>query len=168
MDRIKPIDLERHDLQTKFRGYDRAQVDALLKRAADEMAALLAELQAKKAECDQMKAQIENYQAQESTIKETLMVASRAADETRTNAHKEADLIVKEAKNRADEITKETKASLAEIKWDIERLRLDKQRFLNVFRNLLESHLRELAEGTVGLAVIESAEMSGSEDAAQA
>lgn len=168
MDRMKPIDLERIELKTRFRGYDRSQVDLLLKQAADEMTALLAQIQDKDAEIGKLRSSVETYQAQEGTLKEALMLAQRAADETRANAHKEAELIVQEARQRVEEIGKDSKASLADLRWDMERLRLDKQRFINGFRTLLEGHLRELAEANRGLAVVEGDAKAEPTDIAQA
>lgn len=155
MERMKPIDLERVEFRRAFRGYERGQVDALLQRAADEMATLLQRIEILESTIERQTSELETFRAQETVLKEAILLAQRAADETRANAHKEAALILEEARNHASTLDKESRTELAEVRWEIERLRLDKQRFINGFRNLLENHMKELIDANRGLSVVE-------------
>jgi hypothetical protein len=45
-------------------------------------------------------------------------------------------------------------SKINDLRWELERLRLDKQKFLNQFRGMLETQLRDIAE-VGGFAVVE-------------
>lgn len=154
MDRMMPIDLERAELKTSMRGYDRGQVQALLQRAAKEMATLRSEVESGQTELHKLRQEVEGFRAQENTLKEALILAQRTADETRAHAHKEADLITDQAKQRSAEVESEMQTKINDLRWELERLRLDKQKFLNTFRGMLEAQLRDLTESG-GFAVVE-------------
>src|SRR5690348_5082053 len=104
LERIWPIDLERVDLKKSLRGYDRSQVQDLMNRAAKEMASLRSELDEAKSENPRIKQELDSLRAQENTLKETLILAQRTADDTRASAHKEADLITEQARQKAAEL----------------------------------------------------------------
>lgn len=156
MERMMPIDLERKKLKKGLRGYDTHEVDALLERAAKEIETLLGELKQTRELSERQRAEIETFRAQESTLKEALLLAQRTADETRFTAHKEADLIVEEARRKAADLETQTQTRINDLRWELERLRLDRQRFVTGFRALLESHLREIAEQDPPLSILEN------------
>jgi cell division initiation protein len=164
MERMMPIDFDRAKLKKSFRGYDRSQVDDLLSRASHEIEVLLNEIKQAREVLGKQQADLETYRAQENLLKEALVLAQRTADETRFSAHKESDLILDEARRKADDIEKQAHQKLNDLRWDLERLRLDKQRFTNNFRALLEDHLRGLAEHGATLAVVEGAAEGVSEE----
>jgi cell division initiation protein len=154
MERIMPIDLERAELKRVLRGYDRAQVQTLLQRAAVEMSALRSELDSVIAERNRASQELEGFKAQENTLKEALVLAQRTADETRAGAHHEADIIVEKARQRAAEVETDMQTKINDLRWELERLRLEKQRFLVKYRAILEEQLRDIAE-MGGFAVVE-------------
>lgn len=164
MERIMPIDLERAELKKSMNGYDRTQVQALLQRAAKEMSALRGEAEALQAENAKLLRELETHRSQENTLKEALILAQRTADDTRASAHKEADLIVEEARQKAGDIEQQNQSKINDLRWELERLRLEKQKFLSQFRAMLEAQLRDVAE-LGGFTVVEGA---ATEDAAQA
>jgi cell division initiation protein len=161
MDRMMPVDLERKNFRVRFRGYDRDEVDALVQDAADEIARLRMELKRHDDEAAHMRRELEVHRSQEGTLKEALMLAQRTADETRAAAHREADLIMEEARRRSEEAFQKNETRLADLRWEVERLRLEKQRFLGNFRNLLEAQLRELIETSAGELSVVEGERSG-------
>jgi cell division initiation protein len=154
MDRMMPLDLERAELKRTMRGYDRNQVQSLLQRAAKEMSTLRGEVDALQSDCGKLRQEVESYRAQENTLKEALILAQRTADETRATAHKEADLIVDQAKQRLGETESQMQSKINDLRWELERLRLERQKFLNNHRAMLEAQLRDIAE-MGGFAVIE-------------
>jgi len=154
MERILPIDLERVDLKKSLRGYDRTQVQDLMNRAAKEMASLRSELDEAKSENLRMKQELDSLRAQENTLKETLILAQRTADDTRASAHKEADLITEQARQKAVESESQLQTRINDLRWELERLRLDKQKFLNTYRGMLEAQLRDIVE-TGGFTVVD-------------
>ena len=154
MERMMPLDLEKAQLRTTFRGYDRMQVQALLQRAAKEMATLRSELDSLKNEISKQRQELEGFRTQENTLKEALVLAQRTADETRATAHKEADVIVEQARQKASGTEAQMQSNINDLRWELEKLRLERQRFLGTYRAMLETQLRDIAE-MGGLAVVE-------------
>lgn len=146
MERLAPIDIDHANLRTTLKGYDRSQVDVLLLRVKNEMAGLLGELQQCKDEVQRQKQQIEAFVAQENTLKETLLVAQRTADELRANAHREADAVVAQAHRTAEDTQRQYQAKINDLRWELEKLRMDRQKFASEFRTTLEGYLRGVTE----------------------
>jgi cell division initiation protein len=156
MDRIMPVDIERMNIRRRMFGYDRKSVDHLMAQASKTLEEQLTEIKQLREENERQKMELATHRAQESTLKEALILAQKTADETRAAAHKEAELILEEARRSATERQQELQTKINDLRWELERLRLDKQKFLRGFRGLLEDHLRELAEHEPGqLALIE-------------
>lgn len=155
MERIRPVDIERVEIPTRFRGLDKGAVKDLIGRCSKEIELLLGEVKESREETERLRAEVEGFRAQEATLKEALLLAQRTADETKANAHREADLIVEEARRRATDLQRELESKLNDVRWDLERARLEKQSFLTGFRSMLEDYLRNLNESEPRLAVIE-------------
>lgn len=154
MDRIMPIDLERPELRKKLRGYDPSAVDRLLAGAAKTLQELLMENAALREELTRVRAESDALRQQEGTLKDVLVLAQKAADETRALAKREADAIVEEARQSAMAERMDTQQRLSELRWEIDRLRADRTRYVEEFRALIERHQRDLAS-EVRLTVVE-------------
>jgi cell division initiation protein len=140
-ERLKPIDLENVALPRAFRGYEAKSVNTLLAKAADEIAALLNELKAAREECEALRTELDGYRSQEGTLKEALVLAQKAADETRALAHRQADQIVEDARRQANELQRDLQTRINDLRFELERLGLEKHRFLNQLRSQLEEQL---------------------------
>lgn len=139
-----PIDLERAELRKKLWGYDRAEVERLINGAAKSLQEALMENVAIRQDLERLRAEVETVRRQEDTLRDVLVVAQRAADETRAVAHREAETILEEARQAAQAERNDTQRKLSETRWEIERLTTERQRVADELRVLLERHLREL------------------------
>jgi len=144
MERIAPLEIDHQNLKRGIKGYDCAQVDVLLTRVKKEMADLMAEVKNSNDEVARQKHIINSLIGQENTVKDTLLVAQRAAEEVRANAHREADAVIAQAHRTAEETQRQYQAKINDLRWELERLRMDKQKFATDFRNTLEGYLRTL------------------------
>lgn len=156
MNRVLPIDLVRADLRRAFRGYATEDVDALLESAANSMEALLVENAALKQQLEKQRPEVVAPATGESELAAALLLAQRAAEETRANAKKEAELLLEEARQAAVREWSAAQDRARELRWEIERLRAERQRFEGDFRALLDRHLRDLSTpAPSALAVVE-------------
>lgn len=146
MERLAPIDIDHANLKKALKGYDCAQVDVLLNRVKTEMAGLINELKAASDEIVRQKHIINSLLGQENTVKDTLLIAQRAAEEVRGNAHREADGVLAQAHRSAEETQRQYQAKINDLRWELERLRMDKTKFAAEFRNTLEGYLRGVGE----------------------
>ena len=165
MERIKPSDLENAELKRAVRGYDIVEVHKLLQKAAQEIATLNYEIRQLKVENDKLNP----LQEQASTLTDVIVMAQKTADEKTAKAQREADKIVMAARREADhllseahencqEIEKQHKARMNDMKWQIERTAVEKDKIVNTYRNFLTEQLNSIdntARKYVTLAVIE-------------
>jgi cell division initiation protein len=159
MDRIMPIDLDNAKLRKSFRGYNRNAVDDLLKETSRSLETLLAENAQLRDELDRHRAELQTYRTQENTLRDALLLAQRTADETRAVAHRQAEAVVEEARQAALAERMAVQQKVSEMRWELERLRQERQRFADDFRTLLDRHQRELAS-TVSLSIVEGEAVS--------
>ncbi len=144
MDRIMPIDLERVQLRKSFRGYETTAVDQLVKASAESLQALLVENSALKEDLERQRHEIERNRLQEDTLKDALLLAQKAADETRAAAHKHGDNIIEEARQAALAERIAMQQQVSELRWEFERMKLEKKRFEEDFRALFDRYRMDM------------------------
>jgi cell division initiation protein len=141
---VTPVELEALQLPTSFRGYSREAVDAILRRVASDIEAMLGERQSLVQERNRLEAELERHRAQEAALRDALVAAEQSAKAVRENAEQEARLMLEQAAVDA----KETRRSAAEAaraqQWEAERLRAQNEAFRLGFRALLREHLDRL------------------------
>lgn len=142
MDRIKPVDIERTRFRKTFRGYDPDEVDDMMARVTCEIETLLIELRGAQAGSQRLTFELDGFRSQESTLRDALLLAQRMADETRAEAERQADAILARARADADDLHAELHGKISDLRWELEKLRLEKQKFLDALRTTLEDALR--------------------------
>lgn len=146
MERLAPLEIDHANLGTAIFGYNRSQVDVLLSRVKTEMSGLLEELDEAQSEIRKQKAIIDKYAANENSVKDALIVAQRASDDVRSSAQREADAIVAKAHRTAEETSRQYQAKINDLRWELERTRMDRQKIQADFRTVLENYMRKLTE----------------------
>ena len=144
MDRIMPIDLERAQLRKSFRGYETSSVDRLIKSTAESLQAILVENQSLREEVERQRHELERTRLQENTLKDALILAQKAADETRAAAHRHGENIIEEARQAALAERIAMQQQVSELRWDLERLRGERQRFQSEFKEMLDRYQRDI------------------------
>ena len=145
MDRIMPIDLERVQLKKSFRGYETSAVDKLIKGSTESLQSLLIENAGLREEVERQRQELDRTRLQENTLKDALLLAQKAADETRAAAHRHAENIIEEARQAALAERIAMQQQVSELRWDFERLRTERKRFEDEFKGRLERYQRDIA-----------------------
>jgi len=133
MAEITPTDIVNKVFRVTMRGYERDEVDDFLQQVSDSLYRALEENQRMRAQMDDLRAQLQHYQDTEDLMKNALLLAERAADETRQRAHQEADLLRREAES-----------DLHKEHTTLEELRQSRHRMVAEFRAVLQAHLNLL------------------------
>lgn len=94
-------------MRRSFRGYKEEEVDEFLDQLAQDYEWLYLENQRLKEKLQDTEAGVARYQEMEQTIKDTLVMAQKNAEELRENTKREAELLLNEARHKAKEIVKE-------------------------------------------------------------
>jgi len=100
--KVTPLDLRQLKLSTAMRGYDKAEVKALMIEGAEAYEQALRENDQLRQEIGRLDASLAQFRELESGLRSTLISAQKVADDIRDNAVQEAARIVREAEGRAD------------------------------------------------------------------
>ena len=140
-----PVDLEHVKLRKGFRGYQHAEVDELLRRITSTLEELLSENATLKELSASQQAELAMLRRDTRFVQEALISAQKSADEIRNAAQKHAELIIEEARHIATTEKNAAQQKVTEWRWEMDRIKQDRQRFIEDFRLLLERHMRELS-----------------------
>lgn len=130
--KITPLDIQQMVFRTKFRGYDREEVNRFLEELAQTVEALNRENAVLREKVALTEQQLAELKRTESTLSSTLVSAQSLADEVKRAAQRDSDLIIREAELKAAELVRQARAELAETQRDLTQLQ--KQRLLMVER----------------------------------
>ncbi len=122
---LTPLDIQKQEFDVKFRGYNADEVDSFLDIVGTDYEKLYKENAELKQQIKALTKDIEQYQAMESTLKESIILAQSAADDVKHNASQKAENIIAEANNRAKEIVKNAESELAGRNTELSQMKLE-------------------------------------------
>ncbi|MCS6923902.1 MAG: DivIVA domain-containing protein [Fimbriimonadales bacterium] len=164
--RLTVLEIETKRFRKRLRGYDPTAVDAFLQEVAAHYEELVTENHRLREELIGLRQEAERYKAMEDALKESLVLAQRSADETRSNAHKEAELIIREAQLKAEQLVREAEQRAQRLLAETEHLEARKRAAVMELRALLLAHLHALDNSAEperhAAAMTETAERVGS------
>lgn len=143
---ITPMDIHNKEFSRSFRGYNEDEVDQFLDEIVEEFERLYKENLELKDRISMLVDQINQYKTMESTLKETLVTAQKAANDVAASAQKKSDIIIKEAEQQAQKIIEDAHKQVIQIKKEHENYKKQIQIFKARFRGLLETQLEMLRD----------------------
>lgn len=141
---ITPEIIESKEFRKGFRGYNEAEVDIFLDELRDDFEATLKENEALKEKLSMYKDQVGKYSSIEETLKETLITAQSAAEDTTNAANKKARVIVQEAELQSKQMIDKANNKVVEIRNEYESLVKEFKVFRNKFKSLLEDEMKNV------------------------
>lgn len=134
-ERLTPVDILNIHFPRRLRGYAVAEVDEFVRRVAADMEAVLAEVAQLRDRVTVLERELAQYRTMETNMRDALVLAQKAAEETRTAAQAQAQARLQEADAR-----------LAEVNAQIERLHQERRRLAREFQARLRAQLDWVAE----------------------
>ena len=125
--KVSPLDLRQLRFRTAFRGFDRAEVLALVTEVADDYENALREVDHLRQEISKMEALLEQHREHERDLRNTLVTAQRVSDDIRANAEAQARQILREAEGRSDLLLQKTQARLEDVQREIDGMKLKRR-----------------------------------------
>ncbi|HEY1428482.1 MAG TPA: DivIVA domain-containing protein [Candidatus Tumulicola sp.] len=141
MQKITPIDIQHKSFKKALQGYDRTEVDAFLDEIIETLEDGAQHGAALEAEIADLKERISHFDAMEESLRNTLVLAQRTADETKASAHKEADLIREKARLQAEREIASYNDAIADVRREHQRTVEAGEKARSEFRHLLATHL---------------------------
>lgn len=147
---LTPLDIQNKDFKKSVRGYSEREVDEFLDQVCMEFEQLYRENNDLKEKVQGLKELLSNYKEMEDSLKSSIILAQKTADEAIVNSKKESEVIIREAEITARRIIEKgyEKANDAELKFA--ELKQTTQIFKTRLKTLLESQLEILQEDIFG------------------
>lgn len=125
--KVSPLDLRQVRFRTAFRGFERAEVLALMAEVADDYEHALREVDHLHQEVSKMEALLDQHREHERDLRNTLITAQKLSDELRGNAEAEARQIIRDAESRSELLLQKTQARLEDIQREIDGMKLKRR-----------------------------------------
>ena len=142
--KLTPIDIQQQQFRSTVWGFDGKEVDAFLDQVAAAFEDLIRDNNTLKAQLAEREGQLEQHREREKALKETMITATRIADEVKQSARKEAEIIIAAAENQAEGIIQNAHTRLARVMDDISELKRQKVQFEASLRSMVGAHAKML------------------------
>lgn len=139
--KITPLDIQQKRFHMAFRGYDHKEVDSFLDLVREEMEDLLREVTELREFRETYDQRMSELNDREETIKNTMIMTQKLADDLKENARKEAGLIIKETEIRSQQIVGNVQKEKVKLEADIQELKRRKHHFILDIRKVVQMHL---------------------------
>ncbi|MCS7254844.1 MAG: DivIVA domain-containing protein [Armatimonadota bacterium] len=143
---ITPVDILHREFRKAFRGYVPSDVKAFQRELAEFVEQLLLENTQLKQEVERLRERLNYYELLEETLQNAIVLAQRAAEETKESAQRHAELIIDEAQGRAQRIIEDASRRASEVKLQITELKQERTRIAHEVKSLLEMMLASVNE----------------------
>jgi DivIVA domain-containing protein len=144
---LTPLDVRKKkgDFRKALRGYEAEDVDGFLELVADRFEILVRENLSLRAKTEQLSEQLVIFRGRESAMNEALVSAQQLREEIRAQSERQAELMMKEALVERDRQSLTAKQEVERHREVMERLRMQRDRFLRSYRSFLEVQLEEIS-----------------------
>jgi len=142
--KMTPLDIQQQQFRVRFRGFDMVEVDNFLDLLANEFEELLKENSQIREEDRRKLERINQLEAGEKELRDTLVAVQRITEEMKNNVRKEGELIIEEAKLNARKILEAAQAQALQMEAEINQLKRQRAEFEASLRATVEMHWRLL------------------------
>jgi len=143
---LTPNDLRNQEFKGKMRGYDPLEVSAVLEEVAAQWEQLLAENLRLREQNSAVNEQLKKYSGLEQTLRDTLVLARKAAEGEAETAKKEAAVLVEQARLKSEALVRDAEARAEEFRRQIHELQAQRSRLKGEMEALLRSFVEQLEQ----------------------
>lgn len=144
--RVTPIDIIKKDFRPARNGFDRTDVQHFLEDVRGTLEDLLNENQRLRELVALRDSEIAELRGEETSIKDTLLLARRLTEDLERRARREADLIIGEARLEAQKILMSTADERRVLQKEIMEMQAQKARMYAEIEAVLSAHSKMLQE----------------------
>ena len=138
--RVTPIDIIKKEFRSSRNGLERQDVESFLKDVGSTLEELLNENQRLRELVALRDEEIAELRGEETSIKDTLLLARRLTEDLERRARREADLIIGEARLEAQKIIMATADERRDLQREIVELQSQKVRMIAEIEAVLSAH----------------------------
>lgn len=141
---ITPLDIQNKNFNKSFRGFNQTEVNLFLQEMIVDYEAMYKENISYKEKIYLLSEQLNQFKTLEETLKKTLLVAQKSADELTLNARNKAELILSNAEEKGQEIIDKKAEDVNHIQKEYDFLSKELFIFKTRFSSFLQSQLTSL------------------------
>ena len=131
---LTPLDIQRQTFSRALKGYNTDEIRAYLQLIAEEIERLIRDVDRLSRENAMLREELDEHNARERILKDTLLSAQKVSEDVKANAQKEAELIVKDAELLSERLTSQAMSRVADLERTIQDLKIERK----VARNKLQ------------------------------
>jgi cell division initiation protein len=120
--KITPVDIQHKEFKKAIQGYAREEVDQFLDEVIETLEAGIEERTRLETQVAELSEKVSHFKAMEDSLRSTLVLAQRTADELKASAHKEVDIVKQRAKMDVEDDLRSVKQQIAEAKAELQRV----------------------------------------------
>ena len=134
MQNLTPLEIQKQTFTRALKGYHVDEVRGYLSLVAEEIERLLRDVDRLSRENGMLREDLDEHNARERILKDTLLSAQKVSEDVKANAQKEAELIVKDAELLSERLTSQAMTRVADLERTIQDLKIERK----VARNKLQ------------------------------
>lgn len=120
--KLTPVDIQHKEFKKSIQGYAREEVDQFLDEVIETLEAAIDERTRLETQVAELSEKVSHFKAMEDSLRSTLVLAQRTADELKANAHKEVDIVKQRAKIDMEDELRTVKSHIAEARAELQRV----------------------------------------------
>ena len=136
---LTPLDIQRQTFSRAFKGYHTDEIRAYLQLIAEEIERLLKDVDRLSRENAMLREDLDEHNARERILKDTLLSAQKVSEDVKANAQKEAELIVKDAELLSERLTSQAMSRVAELERTIQDLKIERKSARNKLQTTIDT-----------------------------
>src|SRR2546423_11930388 len=136
---LTPLDIQRQTFSRALKGYNTDEIRAYLQLIAEEIERLLKDVDRLSRENAMLRDELDEHNARERILKDTLLSAQRVSEEVKANAQKEAELIVKDAELLSERLTSQAMSRVADLERSIQDLKIERKSARNKLQGTIDT-----------------------------
>ena len=136
---LTPLDIQKQTFARALKGYNVDEVRAYLQLMAEEIERLVRDLDRASRENAMLREELDEHNARERILKDTLLSAQKVSEDVKANANKEAELIVKDAELLSERLTAQAMSRLADLERTIQDLKMERKMARNKLQTTIDT-----------------------------
>ena len=139
MQNLTPLDIQKQTFSRALKGYNHDEVRAYLHLIAEEIEVLVRDVDRLSRENAMLREELDEHNARERILKDTLLSAQKVSEDVKANAQKEAELIVKDAELLSERLISQAMSRLADLERMIQDLKMERKMARNKLQTTIDT-----------------------------
>ena len=139
MQNLTPLEIQKQTFTRALKGYHVDEVRGYLSLVAEEIERLLRDVDRLSRENGMLREDLDEHNARERILKDTLLSAQKVSEDVKANAQKEAELIVKDAELLSERLISQAMSRLADLERMIQDLKMERKMARNKLQTTIDT-----------------------------